>query len=161
MATGAASKTTPRAALLKQRDQLDAERRRIEAEIVAQSQADLQDLVNAFLKHLKDNDFALADALRLLEAGRKTRAKRGSAKVKGVADRPRPGVTYAHPKTGEEWSAPVNLRRVKKWLVELVQATGKTYEDFATKKKSLRSRSLPCSAGIAQYAVPACMSVSI
>lgn len=133
MVTSAASKSTPRAALLKQRDKLDAERRRIEAEIVAQSQAELQSLVDAFLEHLKANDFALSDALSLLGAGRKARAKPPGAKAKRVGDRPKPGVTYKHPKTGEEWSAPMNLRRVKKWLVELVQSTGKRYEDFATK----------------------------
>ena len=44
-----------------------------------------------------------------------------------------PGVTYRHP-NGDEWTAPINIRRVKKWLEELVQSTGKKYGDFAAKK---------------------------
>lgn len=142
------SKKSSRADLVRQRDHLDAERIRIEAEISAQSQADLQALVDAFKEHLKANDFALNAALALLGVGKKTRAKRGTAKPKVANDKPRTandkprtaddkpkaGVTYKHPKTGEEWAAPVHLRRTKKWLGELVADTGKKYEDFAVKQ---------------------------
>jgi hypothetical protein len=38
---------------------------------------------------------------------------------------------YKHPKTGEEWTAPANLRRAKKWLQDLVVSSGKKYENFA------------------------------
>ena len=134
MATSTSSKKFPLADLIKQRDHLDAERRRIEAEIAAQSKAELQGLVDAFKEHLRLNDFALNDALALLGTGKTVRAKRGTAKPKVATDKPLPGVTYRHPKTDEEWAAPANLRRVKKWLVELVTTTGKKYEDFAVKK---------------------------
>lgn len=67
-------------------------------------------------------------------AGKKTRAKRGSTGLKAIADKPLPGVTYRHPKTGDEWTAPANLRRVKKWLAEMVSSSGKKYEDFAARK---------------------------
>lgn len=134
MATSTASKKVSRADLIKQRERLDAERLRIDAEIAALSQADLRSLVNAFQDHLNANDFELADALALLGAGKKTRAKRGTAKAKAVGDKPTSGVTYRHPKTGDEWSAPANLRRAKKWLEDLVKSTGKKYEDFAVKK---------------------------
>jgi hypothetical protein len=43
-------------------------------------------------------------------------------------------VTYRHPKTGDEWTAPANLRRAKNWLQELVASSGKKYEDFVAKK---------------------------
>ena len=48
--------------------------------------------------------------------------------------KPIPGVIYRHPKTGDEWTAPANLRRVKKWLQDLVGSSGKRYEDFAAKR---------------------------
>jgi DNA-binding protein H-NS len=124
----ATSKNLSRAELIKRREQLDAERARIDAEIAAHAQADLEALVEQFKAHLKTGDFALADALVLLGTGKKTRAKRGSAKP---SDKPTPGVTYKHPKTGDEWTAPANLRRVKKWLQELVVSSGKKYENFA------------------------------
>ena len=44
------------------------------------------------------------------------------------------GVTYRHPATGEEWTAPEHLRRAKLWLQELVSSSGKNYGDFAAKK---------------------------
>ena len=127
----ATSKNLSRADLVKRREQLDAERTRIDAEIAAQAQADLENLVEQFKAHLKTGEFALADALALLGAGKKARAKKGSAKP---SDKPTPGVTYKHPKTGDEWTAPANLRRVKKWLQELVGSSGKKYEDFAARK---------------------------
>jgi len=134
MASSTRTKNLSRAELLKRRAQLDAERSRIDAEISAQSQAELHGLVEAFKKHLKENDFDLNDALALLGPGKKDRVKRGTVRSKPSTDRPKPGVTYRHPTTGEEWAAPINLRRVKKWLVELVQTSGKRYEDFAAKK---------------------------
>jgi DNA-binding protein H-NS len=127
----ATSKNLSRAELIKRRQQLDAERTRLDAEIAAQARADLQALVEQFKAHLKTGEFALADALILLGAGKKTRAKKGTARAKAVADKPTPGVTYKHPKTGDEWTAPANLRRVKKWLQELVLSSGKKYENFA------------------------------
>ena len=127
----ATSKNISRADLIKRREQLDAERTRLDAEIAAQAQADLSALVEQFKAHLKAGDFALSDALALLNAGTKMRAKKGSAKPKASGDKPTPGVTYKHPKTGDEWTAPANLRRVKKWLQELVVGSGKRYEDFA------------------------------
>jgi len=130
----ATSKNLSRADLVKRREQLDAERTRLDAEIAAQAQADLAALVEQFKAHLKTGEFALGDALALLSAGTKTRAKKGSAKPKAADDKPTPGVTYKHPKTGDEWTAPVNLRRAKKWLQDLVTSTGKKYEDFAEKK---------------------------
>lgn len=134
MATSTASKASSRVDLIKELDRLDGERKRIAAEIEAKGKADLQGLVDAFKDHLKANDFALNDALALLGAGKKVRAKRGTAKPKAVGDKPSPGATYKHPKTGEEWTAPTNLRRVKKWLQELVVSSGKKYEDFVAKK---------------------------
>jgi DNA-binding protein H-NS len=126
MATKTAAKKISRVQLLKQRE-------RIDAEIAAEYQTELQGLVEQFKAHLKTGEFELSDALALLGAGKKTRAKRGS-KAKSVGDKPKSGSTYKHPKTGEEWTAPVNLRRVKKWLQELVASTGKKYEDFVAKK---------------------------
>ena len=131
MATSASSKNLSRADLIKRREQLDAERSRLDADIAAQAQADLQNLVDQFKAHLKTGEFALADALVLLGAGKKTRAKRGTAKPKAAGDKPTPGVTYRHPKTGDERTAPANLRRAKKWLQDLVVSSGKKYENFA------------------------------
>ena len=88
-------------------------------------------MVEQFKAHLKTGEFALADALALLGAGKKTRAKRRTAKPKAVGDKPKPGITYRHPKTGDEWTAPANLRRAKKWLQDLVVSSGKKYENFA------------------------------
>ena len=130
MATSTSSKNIPRADLIKRREQLDAERSRLDADIAAQAQADLETLVDQFKAHLKTGEFALADALALLGAGKKTRAKRGTAKLKAAGDKPTPGTTYRHPKTGDEWTAPANLRRAKKWLQDLVKSSGKKYEDF-------------------------------
>jgi DNA-binding protein H-NS len=127
----ATSKNLSRAELIKRRQQLDAERARLDAEIAAQARADLQALVEQFKAHLKTGEFELADALALLGAGKKTHARKGSAKPKAIGDKPTPGVTYKHPKTGDVWTAPANLRRVKKWLQELVLSSGKKYEDFA------------------------------
>ena len=122
-----ATKNLSRAELINQREQIDAA-------IAAKYQGELQVLVEQFRAHLKTGEFELTDALALLGAGRKTRAKHGSAKPKAAADKPMSGVTYRHPKTGDEWTAPANLRRVKKWLAELVDSTGKRYEDFVAKK---------------------------
>lgn len=122
-----ATKNLSRAELIKRREQLDAA-------IAAQYQSELQNLVDEFKAHLKTGEFKLADALALLRAGKKTRAKRGSSVPKAAADKPIPGVTYRHPKTGDEWTAPANLRRVKKWLQDLVGSSGKRYEDFAAKR---------------------------
>ena len=130
----ATSKNLSRADLIKRREQLDAERTRLDGEIAAQARADLETLVEQFKAHLQTGEFALADALSLLGAGKKVRAKKGSAKPETTGDKPTPGVTYKHPKTGDEWTAPTNLRRVKKWLQELVGSSGKKYEDFAAKK---------------------------
>ena len=55
-------------------------------------------------------------------------------KAKGSGDRPIPGVTYRHPTTLNEWTVPTHLRRVKLWLQELVNTSGKKYEDFAVRK---------------------------
>jgi DNA-binding protein H-NS len=126
MATKTAAKKVSRVQLLKQLE-------RIDAEIAAEYQTELQDLVDQFKAHLKTGEFELSDALALLGASKKTRAKRGS-KTKSIGDKPKAGSTYKHPKTGEEWTAPANLRRVKKWLQELVTSTGKKYEDFVAKK---------------------------
>ena len=127
----ATSKNLSRAELIRRRQQLDAERTRLDAEIAAQSRADLETLVEQFKAHLKTGEFALTDALALLGAGSKTRAKKGTSKANVAGDKPKSGVTYKHPKTGDEWTAPANLRRVKKWLQELVLSTGKKYENFA------------------------------
>jgi DNA-binding protein H-NS len=127
MATKTATKKVSRVELLKQRE-------RIDAEIAAQYRTELQGLVEQFKAHLKTGEFELSDALALLGAGKKTHAKGGIAKAKSIHDKPKPGSTYKHPKTGEEWTAPVNLRRVKKWLQELVASSGKKYEDFVAKK---------------------------
>ena len=86
------------------------------------------------------NEFALSDALALLGVGKKVLGKRGSAKTKSKAkaatdDRPLSGVKYKHPQTGKEWTAPEKLRRMKKWLEDLVTSSGKKYEDFAVKSK--------------------------
>ena len=134
MATKTASSSSSRADLIKRREQLEAERTRIDAELAAQAKADLKALVDAFKEHVKANHFDLSDALALLGVGKKARAKRGPASAKSSGERPTPGVTYKHPKTGDQWTAPANLRRVKKWLEELVRTTGKKYEDFAAKK---------------------------
>ena len=128
------SKNLSRADLIKRREQLDAERARLDAEIAAQAQADLLALVEQFKAHLKTGEFDLGDALALLGAGTKTRAKKATAKAKGPGDKPISGMTYRNPKTGEVWEAPGNLRRAKKWLQELVTSTGKKYEDFAATK---------------------------
>ena len=123
-----ATKTLSRQEMIKQRTQLDAA-------IAAQYQSDLKALVEQFKVHLEAGEFELPDALALLSAGKSLRAKRGTAAPKApTSDRPTPGVTYRDPKTGLEWTAPVNLRRVKKWLAELVSGTGKKYDDFAAKK---------------------------
>jgi DNA-binding protein H-NS len=124
-------KNQSRAELIRRRQQLDAERTRLDAEIAAQAQADLAALVDQFKAHLKTGEFALGDALALLGGGTKTRAKKGTSKPKAIGDKPKSGVTYKHPKTGEVWTAPANLRRVKKWLQELVVSSGKKYENFA------------------------------
>jgi hypothetical protein len=134
MAATAPAKNASRADLIKRLEQLEAERKRIDAELAAQSKADLKALVDAFQEHLKANNFELSDALALLGASRKPRARRGTTKVKAVGDKPTPGVTYRHPKSGDEWTAPANLRRVKKWLEDLVKTSGKKYEEFAAKK---------------------------
>ena len=131
MATSTASKNISRAELIKRREQLDAECSRVDAEIAAQARADLEALVEQFKAHLKTGEFALTDALALLGGGKKARAKRGTAKPKAAGDKPTPGVTYRHPKTGDEWTAPANLRRAKKWLQDLVVSSGKKYENFA------------------------------
>ena len=126
-------KKLTRAELIKERTRLEAERDRIDAEIRTQAKAELQSLVDAFKEHLKANDFALSDALALL--GKKMSAKRGTGKAKTSDDKPKSGVTYKNPGTGEEWTAPEKLRRAKKWLEELVASTGKKFEDFAVKAK--------------------------
>jgi len=135
----ATSKKLTRADLIKERARLEAERDRIDAEIAAQAKAELQSLVDTFKEHLAANDFALSDALALLGAGKKLAGKRGAAKTKTKAkatgDKPKSGTTYRHPTTGEEWTAPEQLRRVKKWLQDLAASTGKKYEDFAVKTK--------------------------
>jgi len=134
MATKTAPKKISRDELLKRREQIEAERVRIDADLAAQEKAELQAFVEKFKADLKKNGFELANALGLLGVGKKTRAKRGSVKAKAVGDKPTPGVTYKHPKTGDEWTAPVNLRRAKKWLQDLVTGSGKRYEDFVAKK---------------------------
>ena len=127
MATKAAPKNLSRSDLIKQRDQLDTV-------IKERYQAELKILVDAFKAHLATGEFKLADALALLKVGKKTYAKRGTAKAKAVGDKPVAGVTYKNPATSEEWTAPANLRRTKKWLDDLVKSGGKKYADFATKK---------------------------
>jgi DNA-binding protein H-NS len=131
----ATSKKLSRADLIKERARLEAERDRIDAEIAAQAKAELQSLVDSFKEHLAANDFALSDALALL--GKKSTGKRGAPKAKSriSGDKPKSGVTYKHPNTGEEWTAPAQLRRAKKWLQDLATTTGKKYEDFAVKTK--------------------------
>jgi DNA-binding protein H-NS len=131
MATSTSSKNLSRAELIKRREQLDVERIQLDAAIAAQAQADLQTLVEQFKAHLKTGEFALTDALALLGVGETTRAKRGTTKPKAAGNKPTPGVTYRHPKTGDEWTAPANLRRAKKWLQDLVASSGKKYENFA------------------------------
>ena len=131
MATSTSSKNLSRAELIKRREQLDVERIQLDAAIAAQAQADLQTLVEQFKAHLKTGEFALTDALALLGVGETTRAKRGTTKPKVAGNKPTPGVTYRHPKTGDEWTAPANLRRAKKWLQDLVASSGKKYENFA------------------------------
>ena len=69
MATSTSSKSLSRVDLIKRREQLDAERVRLDAEIATQAKADLQNLVDQFKAHLKTGEFALADALVLLGAG--------------------------------------------------------------------------------------------
>jgi len=130
----ATSKNLSRADLIKRREQLDAERTRLDAEIAMQAQADLAALVEQFKAHLKTGDFDLGDALALLNAGTKMRAKKATVKAKASGDKPISGVNYKNPKTGEEWKAPVKLRRAKKWLQDLVASSGKKYEDFAATK---------------------------
>jgi hypothetical protein len=134
MATKTAPKKISRTELLKRREQIEAERVRIDADLAAQEKAELQAFVEKFKADLKKNGFELANALGLLGGGKKARAKRGSVKSKAVGDKPTPGVTYKHPKTGDEWTAPANLRRAKKWLQDLVTSSGKKYEDFVAKK---------------------------
>src|ERR1700704_4709564 len=79
-----ALKQLSRADLIKERDRLEQERQRIDAEIAAQAKDQLKSLVDAFKVHLKENDFYLEDAMALL-GGKKARAKRGTVKttVKG------------------------------------------------------------------------------
>ena len=127
MATKIATKLVSRADLIKQRDLIDKA-------IAEGYQAETQAAVDAFVAGLEKSGIALSDALALLGVGKKPRAKRGTAKPKVASDKPTPGVTYKHPKTGEEWTAPANLRRAKKWLQDLVKSSGKKYEDFAVKK---------------------------
>ena len=127
MATKAAPKNLSRSDLIKQRDQLDQA-------IKDRYRAELENLVDEFKAHLATGEFKLADALALLKVGKKTYAKRGTAKAKAVGDKPVAGVTYRNPDGGEEWTAPANLRRAKKWLDDLVKGSGKKYADFATKK---------------------------
>jgi len=134
MARKTTAKTASRAELLKRREQLEAERSRIDADLATQEQAELQSLVDKFKADLKKNNFELTNALALLGVAKKTRAKRGTAKAKVVGDKPTPGTTYKHPKTGDVWTAPANLRRAKKWLQDLVTGSGKRYEDFVAKK---------------------------
>ena len=127
MATKTATKPVSRAELIKQRDLIDKA-------IAEGYQAETQAAVDAFVAGLEKSGIALTDALTLLGVGKKPRAKRGTAKPKVTGDKPTPGATYKHPKTGEEWTAPANLRRAKKWLQDLVKGSGKKYEDFAIKK---------------------------
>ena len=127
MATKAAPKNLSRSDLIKQRDQLDTA-------IKDRYQSELKNLVDKFKAHLATGEFELVDALALLKVSKKTYAKRGTAKAKAVGDKPVAGVTYRNPTTSEEWTAPANLRRAKKWLDDLVKGGGKKYADFATKK---------------------------
>lgn len=127
MATKTVTKPVSRAELIKQRELLDKA-------IADGYQADTQAAVDAFVAGLKKSGIDLGDALTLLGVGKKTRAKRGTAKPKATGDKPKPGLTYKDPKTGEEWTAPANLRRAKKWLQDLVTSSGKKYEDFVAKK---------------------------
>ena len=127
MATKAAPKSLSRSDLIKQRDQLDQA-------IKDRYQTELRNLVDEFKAHLATGEFKLADALALLKVGKKTYAKRGTTKAKAAGDKPVAGVTYKNPATGDEWTAPANLRRPKKWLDDLVKSGGKKYADFATKK---------------------------
>lgn len=127
MATKIATKPVSRADLIKKRDLIDKA-------IAKGYQAETQAAVDAFVAGLEKSGIALSDALNLLGVGKKTRAKRGTAKPRATGDKPMPGATYKHPKTGEEWTAPANLRRAKKWLQDLVVSSGKKYEDFVAKK---------------------------
>ena len=126
MATKAAPTNPSRSDLIKQRDQLDQA-------IKDRYQAELKNLVDEFKAHLATGEFKLADALALLKVGKKTYTKRATGKAKALSDKPVAGVTYKNPATSEEWTAPSNLRRAKKWLDDLVKSGGKKYADFAKK----------------------------
>jgi len=70
MATKTAPKKISRDELLKRREQIEAERVRIDADLAAQEKAELQAFVEKFKADLKKNGFELANALGLLGVGK-------------------------------------------------------------------------------------------
>lgn len=130
MATSAVPKKLSRTDLIKERERLEVERKRIDAEIAAQSEAELQGLVDAFKEHLAANDFSLKDALALLNGKTKARAKKGTASPKVLAYEV--GLTYKNPKGDETWVGGTKGPKPK-WLSALIEA-GRTFESLAVKK---------------------------
>src|SRR5256885_9250919 len=119
MATRTDPKSFSRAELIKERDRLEAERQRIDAELAAQAKGHLQSLVDTFKMHLEENDFTLAEALSMLGGGKKTRAKRGTAKPPKVKDY-EVGVTYKNPNNAEQKWVGGTKGPKPKWLKELL-----------------------------------------
>lgn len=118
-----------RSELLKQLQDLEEQQAAIQAELEQTRADELQSLVDAFKRHLEDNEFDLSEALKLLGV-KKTRAKRGTA-VKGPKDYV-PGVTYKNPKGDETWVGGSKGKKPK-WLTDLLDA-GRKFESLAVKK---------------------------
>jgi DNA-binding protein H-NS len=122
-------KSLSRADLIKERDRLEEERQRIDAEIAAQEKDQLKSLVDAFKVHLKENDFSLEDAIVLL-SGTKARAKRETAapKITGYEK----DVAYNNPNGDQTWVGGTKGPKPK-WLIELL-SSGHDFKSLAVKK---------------------------